>query len=103
MHFLLHVRDNNSPIWADAETAQKILDDNVPEEFHGLCTLWSESQMNLLYPGDFGSTVENPSNGDIHGVLPQRPHAAAALCHDPPGVCAFLELGDGYALGGQLL
>ncbi|KAH8893364.1 hypothetical protein GQ53DRAFT_780798 [Thozetella sp. PMI_491] len=68
VHFLLHVRDNDAAIWADAEIAQRILDDNVPEEFHGLCTLWSEAQMKLLYPGDFGSTVENPSNADIHGV-----------------------------------
>ncbi|KAH9906722.1 hypothetical protein F4778DRAFT_593419 [Xylariomycetidae sp. FL2044] len=68
VHFLLHVRDNNAPIWADPDTAQKILDANVPPEFHGLCTLWSEAQMKLYYPGNFGNTFENPSNGDIHGV-----------------------------------
>ncbi|KAI0473156.1 hypothetical protein GGR56DRAFT_602174 [Xylariaceae sp. FL0804] len=68
VHFLLHVRDNNAPIWADPATAQDILDANVPPEFHGLCTLWSEAQMALFYPGDFGETFENPSNGDIHGV-----------------------------------
>jgi hypothetical protein len=68
VHFLLHVRDPNTPIWADATTAQRILDANVPKEFHGICTLWSEPQMKLYYPGNFGSTFENPSNGDIHGV-----------------------------------
>lgn len=68
IHFLLHVRDNNEPIWADPATVQKILDNNVPPEFHGLCTLWSEAQMKLYYPGNFGNTFENPSNGDIHGV-----------------------------------
>ncbi|ORY68768.1 uncharacterized protein BCR38DRAFT_455643 [Pseudomassariella vexata] len=68
VHFLLHVRDNNAPIWADPATAQRILDANVPPEFHGICTLWSEAQMKLYYPGDFGYTFENPSNGDIHGV-----------------------------------
>ncbi|KAI5861199.1 hypothetical protein GGS23DRAFT_598726 [Durotheca rogersii] len=68
VHFLLHVRDNNAPIWADPGTVQRILDDNVPREFHGLCTLWSEAQMRLYYPGNFGDTFENPSNGDIHGV-----------------------------------
>lgn len=68
VHFLLHVHDDTVPIWADAETAQRVLDDNVPPEFHGLCTLWSEAQMRLLYPGDFGETVENPSQQDIHGV-----------------------------------
>ncbi|KAK7917220.1 hypothetical protein PG985_010828 [Apiospora marii] len=68
VHFLLHVRDNNMPIWADPQTAQDILDENVPREFHGICTLWSEAQMNLYYPGDFGEAFDNPSNGDIHGV-----------------------------------
>ncbi|KAJ8124153.1 hypothetical protein ONZ43_g54 [Nemania bipapillata] len=68
VHFLLHVRDNTAPIWADAATAQEIIESNVPAEFHGLCTLWSEAQMRLFYPGNFGETYENPSNGDIHGV-----------------------------------
>ncbi|KAI0389225.1 hypothetical protein F5Y17DRAFT_473271 [Xylariaceae sp. FL0594] len=68
VHFLFHVRDNNAPIWADSTTAQDILDANVPAEFHGLCTLWSEALMRLYYPGNFGDSYENPSNGDIHGV-----------------------------------
>ncbi|KAF2973491.1 hypothetical protein GQX73_g206 [Xylaria multiplex] len=68
VHFLLHVRDNNAPIWADRATAQDIIESNVPTEFHGLCTLWSEAQMKLFYPGNFGDAYENPSNGDIHGV-----------------------------------
>lgn len=68
VHFLLHVRDDETPIWADAETVQRLLDDNVPAEFHSMCTLWSESQMWLVYPGDFGSAVENPSNGNVRGV-----------------------------------
>ncbi|KAI8633811.1 hypothetical protein F5Y19DRAFT_462080 [Xylariaceae sp. FL1651] len=68
VHFLLHVRDNNAPILADPATAQEIINSNVPPEFHGLCTLWSEAQMKLFYPGNFGDTFENPSNGDIHGV-----------------------------------
>ncbi|KAI0015999.1 hypothetical protein F4780DRAFT_716783 [Xylariomycetidae sp. FL0641] len=68
VHFLLHVRDNNAPIWADPKTAQDLIDANVPAEFRGLCTLWSEAQMRLYYPGNFGDTFENPSNGDIHGV-----------------------------------
>jgi len=68
VHFLLHVHDDDAPIWADAATAQQILDANVPPEFHGLCTLWSEAQMRLLYPGDFGDAVENPSGQDVRGV-----------------------------------
>ncbi|KAK4219608.1 hypothetical protein QBC37DRAFT_469080 [Rhypophila decipiens] len=68
VHFLLHVRDNYLPIWADGATAQRVLDENVPPEFHSICTLWSEAQMRLLYPIRFSSSVENPSNNDIHGV-----------------------------------
>ncbi|KAK4657119.1 hypothetical protein QC762_210120 [Podospora pseudocomata] len=68
VHFLLHVRNNNEAIWADPMTAQRILDENIPQEFHGLCTLWSEAQMRLYYPGKFGGSFQNPSGGDIHGV-----------------------------------
>ena len=68
VHFLLHVKDNEQPIWADAETVQKILDTNMPPEFHSITTLWSHAQMELLYPGHFGDPFENPSNSDIHGV-----------------------------------
>ena len=58
VHFLLHVKDNDVPIWADPETTQDILDENMQEEFHGLTTLWSEAQMRLLYPGNFGESFE---------------------------------------------
>ncbi|KAL2191939.1 hypothetical protein L209DRAFT_85780 [Thermothelomyces heterothallicus CBS 203.75] len=68
VHFLLHVRDDNEAIWADPATAQRVLDDNVPAEFHSICTLWSEEQMRLVYPGQFGRSFSNPSGGDIHGV-----------------------------------
>ncbi|KAK3392049.1 hypothetical protein B0T20DRAFT_72438 [Sordaria brevicollis] len=68
VHFLLHVRDNDEPIWADPKAVQKVLDDNVPPEFHSLCTLWSEDQMRLFYPGRFARSFTNPSFGDIHGV-----------------------------------
>lgn len=68
VHFLLHVKDNEQPIWADAETVQKILNSNIPPEFHSITTLWSNAQMELLYPGRFGDPFENPSNNDIHGV-----------------------------------
>lgn len=68
VHFLLHVKDNEQPIWADAETAQEILDVNMPPEFQSITTLWSHAQMELLYPGRFGESFKNPSNQDIHGV-----------------------------------
>ncbi|KAK1760538.1 hypothetical protein QBC47DRAFT_448920 [Echria macrotheca] len=68
VHFLLHVRDDDIPIWADETIAQQVLAQYVPEEFHSICTLWSEAQMRLLYPGDFGASFSDPSHADIHGV-----------------------------------
>jgi hypothetical protein len=68
VHFLLHVRDNEEPIWSDPQTVQRILDENVPPEFHSICTVWSEEQMRLVYPGDFRRGFSNPANDDIHGV-----------------------------------
>lgn len=68
VHFLLHVKDLDAPIWADPRVVQDILDANVPPEFHSLCTLWSEAQMRLYYPGVFTEPFENPSGHDIHGV-----------------------------------
>jgi len=68
LHFLLHVRDTDIPIWADDVTVQRLLDANMPPEFHGMVTLWSEPQMKLFYPGTFGETYSDPSGADIHGV-----------------------------------
>ncbi|EGY13368.1 uncharacterized protein VDAG_00050 [Verticillium dahliae VdLs.17] len=68
LHFLLHVKNLDAPIWSDPSVVQDILDANVPAEFHTICTLWSEAQMRLYYPGTFSEPFENPSNRDIHGV-----------------------------------
>ncbi|MCJ1254309.1 hypothetical protein MMC24_002124 [Lignoscripta atroalba] len=51
IHFLIHVKDDNSPIWADDKVYNKVLQDALPEEFHGMGTLWSERQMGLIYGG----------------------------------------------------
>ncbi|KAM0483278.1 hypothetical protein ACHAPX_002728 [Trichoderma viride] len=68
VHFLLHVKDNDSPIWSDDLTVQQLLDAHVPPEFHGLVTLWSEAQMKLFYPGKFEEPIGNPSKKEIHDV-----------------------------------
>lgn len=51
VHFLIHVKDNNLQIWSDDDTYQRVLDESLPAEFHGMGTLWSESQMSLVYAG----------------------------------------------------
>ncbi|KAB8542100.1 hypothetical protein FH972_025563 [Carpinus fangiana] len=49
VHFMIHVREDNVQIWSDEETRDRILAESLPEEFHGMATLWSEQQMSLLY------------------------------------------------------
>ncbi|OAA71441.1 hypothetical protein ISF_01992 [Cordyceps fumosorosea ARSEF 2679] len=68
VHFLMHVRDDEAPIWSDDVTVQRILDTNVPPEFHDMVSMWSEAQMRLFYPGKFSAPIQNPSGADIHGV-----------------------------------
>lgn len=51
LHFLIHVKEDNAPIWSDDETYDSYLRDALPEEFRGMGTLWSERQMLLMYGG----------------------------------------------------
>ncbi|OAA37188.1 hypothetical protein NOR_07204 [Metarhizium rileyi] len=68
VHILLHVLDNDEPIWADDSVYQRLLDANIPAEFQSLVTAWSEAQMELFYPGEFQDMYDNPSGEAIHGV-----------------------------------
>ncbi|KAL8805277.1 MAG: hypothetical protein Q9182_002045 [Xanthomendoza sp. 2 TL-2023] len=51
IHFLVHVRDDNVPIWADKKIYDRILENALPPEFRGMGILWSERQMGLIYGG----------------------------------------------------
>lgn len=51
VHFLIHVKDDNIPIWADKQIYDRILENALPEEFRGMGVLWSERQMGLIYGG----------------------------------------------------
>ena len=65
VRFLIHVKDDNAPIWSDANTHDRILRDSLPSEFEGLGILWSERQMGLLY----GGLEESFHSGlPVHGV-----------------------------------
>ncbi|KAI9826989.1 MAG: hypothetical protein M1819_007083 [Sarea resinae] len=68
VHLLVHVKDNNLPIWASDEAYQEVLNRAVPEEFRGLVTLWSERQMEIVYPGGWGDVIENPSKHNVHSA-----------------------------------
>jgi hypothetical protein len=68
VHLLVQVKDDSIPIWTDKEVYRKTLEQNVPEEFWGIATLWSEELMRLYYPGPFPENFENPSGQPNHGV-----------------------------------
>lgn len=65
LHFLIHVRDDNVPIWADKRIYSRILENSLPREFQGMGTLWSERQMSLIYGGLEESFIRNLP---VHGV-----------------------------------
>ncbi|KAL8819022.1 MAG: hypothetical protein Q9191_007819 [Dirinaria sp. TL-2023a] len=51
VHFLIHVKDDNIPIWAEQRVYDRVLENSLPKEFRGMGTLWSERQMSLIYGG----------------------------------------------------
>lgn len=68
VHFLLHVKDNSIPIWADKTAYRKTIEENMPQEFWNMTTLWSEVQMIGYYPGPFPDNLENDAGQAIHSV-----------------------------------
>ncbi|KFZ10299.1 hypothetical protein V501_05245 [Pseudogymnoascus sp. VKM F-4519 (FW-2642)] len=65
IHLLVQVKDESIPVFADEETYTKHLKERVPAEFQGIATLWSETQMVMLYNG---MEETNFRNLPIHGV-----------------------------------
>ncbi|KAG6013731.1 hypothetical protein E4U43_007139 [Claviceps pusilla] len=47
---LVHCRDKDLHIFDDEKLYQKVLNDNVPTEFHGITVLWNDQQVTDLYP-----------------------------------------------------
>ncbi|KAL9124605.1 MAG: hypothetical protein Q9217_006077 [Psora testacea] len=69
VHFLVHVRDDNVPIWADKQIYDRVLENSLPQEFRGMGTLWSERQMSLIYGGlEENFFRELPVHGVYRGV-----------------------------------
>ncbi|PFH59018.1 hypothetical protein XA68_12923 [Ophiocordyceps unilateralis] len=68
VHLLVQVKnDAHNPIWADHEAYEKRIRDSVPEEFRGLVTLWTETQMLSLYQGIYDLWSRGPGL-PVHGV-----------------------------------
>ena len=51
VHFLIHVKNNDKRFYTTPEAYAAELADALPAEFAGMGTLWSERQIELLYPG----------------------------------------------------
>ncbi|KAM5432469.1 hypothetical protein MferCBS31731_007484 [Microsporum ferrugineum] len=65
VQFLIHVKDDNLQIWSDEDTYNRVLRESLPDEFHGMGTLWSERQMGLIYGGLEETFMRNLP---VHGV-----------------------------------
>ncbi|KAI9645020.1 hypothetical protein NHQ30_007058 [Ciborinia camelliae] len=70
VHLLVQVKDSAvHPVFADEETYQKHLKDCLPEEFVGIATFWSETQMLMLYQGLFDTFIRGlPVHGSYRGL-----------------------------------
>ncbi|KAG0125638.1 hypothetical protein HOY82DRAFT_571435 [Tuber indicum] len=65
VYLLVHVKDNELPIWASKKLYEKTLRENVPEEFWGIAELWSERMMGAIY----NNLEDNTFHGArLHGV-----------------------------------
>lgn len=81
IHFLIHVKDDNLPIWADPATYNRTLEKALPKEFHGMATLWSERQMGLVYGGLAESFYRDLP---VHGVYRSLHMALQYFAHKHP-------------------
>ena len=81
IHFLVHVRDDNVPIWADRKIYNRVLENSLPKEFQGMGSLWSERQMSLIYGGLQESFFRDLP---VHGVYRGAYMALQYFSHQNP-------------------
>ncbi|KAH7163215.1 hypothetical protein B0J13DRAFT_31938 [Dactylonectria estremocensis] len=68
IHLLVQVKnDADHPIWADEDVYRERIEDVIPEEFRGIVTLWTETQMLSLYQGIYDLFSRGPEL-PVHGV-----------------------------------
>lgn len=68
IHLLLHVKDDTIPIWTSPDVYRSVIEENIPQEFWNITTLWSVQLMRMYYPGPFGEPPANIAGQEIHGV-----------------------------------
>jgi hypothetical protein len=80
VHLLVQVKNEAKyPIWADENVYKSHLEESVPQEFHGIATLWSETQMLMLYQGIFDTYARGPDlpvHGSYRGLQMAMQHFA---------------------------
>lgn len=80
IHLLVQVKnDAKYPIWADNEAYLKRIKETIPQEFRGLVTMWTETQMLALYQGihDVWSRGPDlPVHGSYRGLSMAMQHFA---------------------------
>ncbi|KAH6634289.1 hypothetical protein B0J18DRAFT_360436 [Chaetomium sp. MPI-SDFR-AT-0129] len=80
IHLLVQVRnDARNPIWADDEAYRARINETVPEEFRGIATLWSETQMLAVYQGLRDLWTKGPDlpvHGSYRGLQMAMQHFA---------------------------
>ncbi|KAH8720328.1 hypothetical protein HC256_000725 [Beauveria bassiana] len=87
VHFLMHVRDDDAPIWSDDATVQRILDTNVPPEFHNMVTLWNASECGVGEPADL-ITLNPLFDADNSGWV--FAYDTTGYPSNPPRRCAII-------------
>lgn len=80
IHLLVQVRnDGRNPIWADDDAYRRRINETVPEEFRGIATLWSETQMLAVYQGVHDLWTRGPDlpvHGSYRGLQMAMQHFA---------------------------
>jgi hypothetical protein len=84
VHLLVQVRnDGRNPIWADDEVYRNRIKETVPEEFQGIATLWSETQMLSVYQGIVDLWTRGPDL-PVHGSYRGLQMAMQHFAHNHP-------------------
>ncbi|KAK4229136.1 hypothetical protein QBC38DRAFT_123652 [Podospora fimiseda] len=80
VHLLVQVRnDAKHPVWADDDEYRNHINETVPEEFRGMATLWSVTQMLAVYQGVHDLWTRGPDlpvHGSYRGLQMAMQHFA---------------------------
>ncbi|KAB5536467.1 hypothetical protein GE09DRAFT_328647 [Coniochaeta sp. 2T2.1] len=84
VHLLVEVKNDAAhPIWADDEIYRARIKESVPEEFQGIATLWTQTQMLSLYQGIYDLYTKGPEH-PVHGAYRGLQMALQYFAHNHP-------------------